>query len=59
MKNYKIEVLFRYVDNGEHETDLERLNIEAKNFEEASQKALEEFKQISNAIPFAVKNLDV
>lgn len=57
MKDYKIEVWFRYVVSGEQEKDFEVFNIKAWNVEEASQKALAEFKQISNAIPFAVKNV--
>ena len=59
MKNYKIEVWFRYVVNGEQEKDFEIIEVEADNFEEASDKALLKFKMISNAIPFSVKNLEV
>lgn len=58
MKNYKIQVLFRYVDNGEQKGS-GVIEVEAENFEEASDKALLKFKTISNAIPFAVKNLEV
>lgn len=60
MKDYKIEVWFRYVVSGEQEKDFEVFNIKAWNVEEASQKALAEFETgASNCIPFAIKNLDV
>lgn len=59
MKNYTIEVWYRSVVNGEQEKDFERFEIKAKNFEEASNKALEDFKNPSNAIPFAVKNIEL
>lgn len=59
MKKYKIEVWFRYVINGEQGKDFERFEIKANSFEEASKIALSQLKKISNAIPFAVKNVEL
>lgn len=53
MKNYKVEVWYRYISYGEQEKDFEVFDVEAESEEEAIKIALEEYKDQSKAIiPF-------
>lgn len=59
MKNYIIDVWYRYSINGEMEKEFERFDIMADDIIEANKWVLRYFNTTGNAIPFKLEIIEL